>query len=96
MLLLGKLMTRMPIKLKCLSTPENLFDMKSNVKIVDQLQQLILDYKKSNDGNEKSSLTKANELYNKLLSDGTIQKREYSLISNEEAFILSTKFNGYA
>ena len=65
-------------------------------EIVDQLQQLILDYKKSNDGNEKSSLTKANELYNKLLSDGTIQKREYSLISNEEAFILSTKFNGYA
>ena len=69
--------------------------MKRTAGISTQLKKVIVEYKKTNNKNEKSSLEKADDLYHKLLSNGTIKKRGYNIMDNEEAFIFSNKFNGH-
>lgn len=68
--------------------------MENQISLITQLETILNDLE-NNVKMDKSlvSLMEANDLYNKLLNEGLIKKRGYSLRGIEDAHLYKTKLN---
>jgi len=71
---------------------ENLSDMKKE-NISDNFQRIFVDKKVPE--TTGSSLSKANDAYNKMIKDGIIKKRGYTLRGIEDAHLYTMKYKLY-
>jgi len=76
-----------------LFTRENSFDMEEESKLVREFKKVIGKQEGRFKKTEKASLSTANNYYNKLIENGVMKKRGFTLRGIEDAHLFNVKLN---